>query len=1234
MSQANGQSGDVYAQLLGLPPGARPPDHYSLLGIPLFTSNRRTVEEAAHRRMEHLDRIALHPDSATRKAVQRLMTEVAQARVCLVSPLTKAQYDAELSARLGLDHPTVDIGPGPFWRKKPVLIAGAVLAAILIAGASVTAVYVVKSLWPGQGKTTPTAPPVVTKPPRTPIIKPPPVAPPVKIPPKVVIVPPKPKLPVPPLPAKGYPLWDGKETVAQYAARAGIKDVETALDLGDGVSMRLTLIPAGKFMMGSPQDEKDRQSDEGPQHEVTITRPFYMGVFEVTQEQYEKITGKHPSPLQGATRPAERVSWDDALEFCRMLSSRTGMTVSLPTEAQWEYACRAGTKTRFSFGDNDADVGDYAWYFENGGLKTHPVGEKKPNAFGLYDMHGNVWEWCSDWYEGSYQANQDPMGPDTGRFRVLRGGSFISRQESLRSASRDGDLSVGRAVYAGRATYVGIGFRAVVPADTPQPAQLAEYLRMVADANGLLASWPADSSAMTDAQRGDVSKALDAAKRALALKAGDPEALWLKTRIVKYLVPPPIPQPARPRQTGPLPKELALNLGGGVSMRLALIPAGKFMMGSPVSEHGRMRDEGPQHEVTITKPFYMGMFEVTHEQYEQLMGAAPSSIKGPIKDPQCAEERISWDDAAEFCKKLSRQTGWTVSLPTEAQWEYACRAGTTTQFGFGDEKTNLGDYAWYRENSQRNPHPGGGKKPNAFGLYDMQGNVCEWCSDWYDLYSTSGTTDPTGPETGSLRVARGCSWIGTSYDCRSAYRRRFRPDDPSNHTGIRVVAELAPADPTQAAQTAPILTLLAEANALLSSWPADPAAMSVAQRADVPKALDPVKRALAIRPADPDALALKAKIEKIEKYLAQPTSAPSPASGVAPQPATGSASRPTTQPASEADRAAVAKALENARRYLARQIDPATGRSKLEYDAGKWRDGVNTALVLRALAVAGEKYEESRIMQAGYAWLALRPRETTEIVSLRILAICALPKKPSALASCLGADVNWLLGAASVEGGYGSQSLAGKSTPYMGIEGDWAIMALHAASSERMPIPRDFWERNLRAWVDVQLPSGAWNHVPGKLRRSDSFTMSAAGLCAISIAQEHVGKQIAPGDKKTADESYQRGLKWMREHFNLPQPRRGGYGGFASERFPGKGLDEFSPGRELCWHWLLNMARLQTATGEREMGGVDLYWFMARQLLDNQSQDGSFGGKGRATGVFQVQLTAMAVLFLESGLPK
>jgi formylglycine-generating enzyme required for sulfatase activity len=233
------------------------------------------------------------------------------------------------------------------------------------------------------------------------------------------------------------PVWDGKESVAEYARRAKVEETQS-LDLGNNVKLELVLIPAGKFLMGSPENEKGRNEDE-TQHEVSITKPFYMGKCEVTQEQYEAVMGNNPSRFKGAKNPVEQVTWNDAQEFCRKLSQKTGKTVRLPTEAEWEYACRAGTKTRFYSGDNDSDLDGVAWYGPNSGGKTNPVGGKKPNAWGLYDMHGNVWEWCQDWY-GSYpkESVQDPEGPGNGGSRVVRGGAWSNNPGYCRSAGRSG----------------------------------------------------------------------------------------------------------------------------------------------------------------------------------------------------------------------------------------------------------------------------------------------------------------------------------------------------------------------------------------------------------------------------------------------------------------------------------------------------------------------------------------------------------------------------------------------------------------------------------------------------------------------------------------------------------------------------------------------------------------------------------------------------------------------------
>ena len=226
------------------------------------------------------------------------------------------------------------------------------------------------------------------------------------------------------------------------------------LDLGKGVTMKLVRIRPGRFIMGSPDSEKGRRDDEGPQHGVVITKPFYLGVTKVTQAQYEAVMGKNPSHSQfrGPTNPVVGVSWNDAVLFCRKLSAKTGKILRLPTEAEWEYACRAGSMTRYSFGDSESALVAYAWYNANSESRPHPVAQKKPNAWGLYDMHGNVWEWCADWY-GTYPTGRatDPQGVASGGERATRGGSWGVSAAICRCAKR-----TGRAPTYGEG---GLGFR-------------------------------------------------------------------------------------------------------------------------------------------------------------------------------------------------------------------------------------------------------------------------------------------------------------------------------------------------------------------------------------------------------------------------------------------------------------------------------------------------------------------------------------------------------------------------------------------------------------------------------------------------------------------------------------------------------------------------------------------------------------------------------------------------------
>ena len=241
------------------------------------------------------------------------------------------------------------------------------------------------------------------------------------------------------------------------------------MDLGHGVKMELVLIPAGEFLMGSSVADTSAAGEEKPRHRVRIGKPFYLGKYEVTQEQWQAIMGRNPSYVDSLKHPVEHVSWEDCQRFLKKLNERFRRphpnplptmlrTVpgegefQLPTEAQWEYACRAGSTTKYCFGDDEARLGDYAWYAANSGRRTHPVGQKKPSAFGLYDMHGNVAEWCADWRDEGYYAKSpadDPKGPATGSARIRRGGSAYDPAPGCRAANRsylvpgEADLDLG-----------------------------------------------------------------------------------------------------------------------------------------------------------------------------------------------------------------------------------------------------------------------------------------------------------------------------------------------------------------------------------------------------------------------------------------------------------------------------------------------------------------------------------------------------------------------------------------------------------------------------------------------------------------------------------------------------------------------------------------------------------------------------------------------------------------------
>ena len=495
-----------------------------------------------------------------------------------------------------------------------------------------------------------------------------------------------------------------------------------------GLNLRLQSIAPGTFLMGK---NDSYQPNDGPQTKVTLTQPFWLGATEVTQAQFESIMGIIRSAHKGPDLPVESVTWAEAMAFCERLTERekaagrlpSGYVYTLPTEAQWEYACRAGTTGDFA-GDLDA----LGWYDKNSGKQTHVVAQKKANPWGLYDMHGNVMEWCLDWYAEKLSggAVTDPTGPTTaGVMHIFRGAFYQSMEGMSTSHYRTGFSGAGWLIYP------GTGFRvALAPAAT-----------------------------LSDSVPGRATSEAPSVQAGLSYNAG--------------------------KETKGKPEPGQACTVPGLGLALQPIAAGTFLMGSL---EGSNSDEKPQTKVTITRPYWLGATEVTQAQYEALMGSNPANTKGadlPVTN-------VSWFDARHFCSILTDRErsvgrlpeGYAYTLPTEAQWEYACRAGTTGEYA-GD----LDALCWYENNSGGHNHAVAQKQPNPWGLYDMHGNVWEWCLDYYAPYPGGIVTDPTGPATNNARykkILRGGCWAIDANKCRSSWRAVLELDRNGDYFGFRV----------------------------------------------------------------------------------------------------------------------------------------------------------------------------------------------------------------------------------------------------------------------------------------------------------------------------------------------------------------------------------------------------------------------------------------------------------------
>jgi formylglycine-generating enzyme required for sulfatase activity/uncharacterized protein YgiM (DUF1202 family) len=502
----------------------------------------------------------------------------------------------------------------------------------------------------------------------------------------------------------------------------------------------MVVIPAGSFRMGDVNGGE--HGWEKPVHKVAIPRPFAVGKYEVTQAEWQAMMGNNRSEFKGSRNPVETVNWDDAKEFVRKLSAKTGKPYRLLSEAEWEYAARAGSPTKYPWGDTASH--EYANYGTDYCCKgsaqgrdrweyTSPVGQFAANGYLLHDLHGNVYEWTEDcWHENYNGAPTDgsawTSGNECGR-RVLRGGSWNGKPGYAQSASRNRNDTDIRSS--------SVGFR--------------------------------------------VARAIS-------------QSSATKSEQVAVVMPPkpsPIPSPVQPA-VGVYPRQ---HKPGDTFKdcrecpEMVVIPAGSFRMGN--LNGGGDSNENPVHNVTIPRSFAVGKYEVTQAEWQAMMGSNPSQYKG-LRNPV---ERVSWNEAKGFVRKLSAKTGKTYRLLSEAEWEYVARAGTSTDYWWGSRighnRANCESCGSRWDNKQT--APAGSFSANPFGLYDTVGNVWEWTEDcWHEGYNgapTNGNAWTTGGNC-DRRVHRGGSLENTPRVVRSMDRNWFSTVSRTYSVGFRVARNL------------------------------------------------------------------------------------------------------------------------------------------------------------------------------------------------------------------------------------------------------------------------------------------------------------------------------------------------------------------------------------------------------------------------------------------------------------
>ena len=564
-----------------------------------------------------------------------------------------------------------------------------------------------------------------------------------------------------------------------------------------GVSFKMVFVKGGTFTMGATSEQgRDANSHEKPAHRVTLS-DYYIGQTEVTQALWKAVMGRNPSNWKGSNLPVEKVSWNDCQQFITKLNQITGRRFRLPTEAEWEYAARGGSKSRGYKYSGSNNLSDVAWYEGNSGSKTHPVAQKNANELGIYDMSGNVYEWCQDWYDCGYYGKSPSTNPccnnASSSYRVDRGGSWYNSW-SCRVSNRSYETP-------GSSDY-DLGLRLALEADLVGSVESSDEKRSTPTPPIPVTVEPAQTTTHSpaDTYQDSNGTAVTGPRRVI------PDGEEMNDIYTMKVDDTTRQQQSRSLGSSSTSSQNITVTANGVTFSMVFVKGGTFTMGA-TSEQGSDAEsnEKPAHRVTLSD-YYIGQTEVTQVLWQAVMGTNPSNRKGS----NLPVEQVSWNDCQQFITKLNQITGRKFRLPTEAEWEYAARGGSKSRGYKYSGSNDIGSVAWYDGNSGSKTHPVGQKQANELGIYDMSGNVWEWCQDWYDsgYYGQSPSTNPCNNTTENSRVFRGGGWIdgswidGTGY-CRVSFRGYEDPGSSFDILGLRLVLSgqtTAPQAPTTTQQ--------------------------------------------------------------------------------------------------------------------------------------------------------------------------------------------------------------------------------------------------------------------------------------------------------------------------------------------------------------------------------------------------------------------------------------------------